>query len=153
MLIVHTQFKTSFASFSAVTVHLFTLVIKQVNVEIFLAMFYLPRLIGMKRNDCQIKYMLCIKMLMIKYTMLCIKMLVIAGWPRQHKKIAGFTGKPRHKQLSLDLDWFHTSTRTFMVKQDSIAGKHIVSFSVVHNNPVSIHLCGSCLKEIHCIRV
>ena len=26
-----------------------------------------------------------------------------------------------------------------MIKEDSIAGKHVVSFSVVYNNPVSIY--------------
>lgn len=37
-----------------------------------------------------------------------------------------------------------TSTWTFMIKEDSIAGKHVVSFSVVYNNPVSIYFGSTC---------
>ena len=53
----------------------------------------------------------------------------------------------RNEGDQVKVKFIFTSAWTFMVKEDSIAGKHVVSFSVVYNNPVSIYFGSTCQYE------
>lgn len=53
----------------------------------------------------------------------------------------------RNEGDQVKVKFIFTSAWTFMIKEDSIAGKHVVSFSVVYNNPVSIYFGSTCQYE------
>lgn len=53
----------------------------------------------------------------------------------------------RNEGDQVKVKFVFTSAWTFMIKEDSIAGKHVVSFSVVYNNPVSIYFGSTCQYE------
>ena len=39
-----------------------------------------------------------------------------------------------------------TTPRTFVVKKDTITGKHVVSFAIIGDNPVSVQFCNTLIK-------